>query len=336
MMRNGYINVSMHDLTSKIFFRMPVIQTTDLNAFIDLITNSDIPHPVYFEQAPGAPLRGRSTFSSYNPPRYGLADIPVLQRGLYFFYGSDKPLENSTLRYVIDSDASHTPYFSPEGSEKHNVSAHERLSSACLAAGMLRFEEYNGHIVLAGIDHNSGYFKPEVDCLIWPLKMLLSTKVFQLSSTLQLHCRIQGVATCFTLDTNALLDRVNMLMPSVSSFAQQQSASDSYEMLRERIQQQAAAVSLAQQNESIHNRQLLCHSVEAVSLNERSESVEPPAKRKKQTTMQTEEQSLCLVRMARLKFSLKQIGFSKTSAFSIWQPGKSRSLAKPMPPSPTP
>lgn len=210
-------------------FTMPAIQSTDLTSFINAL-NLQVPCRKYTKLAEGAMLRNRNTYyGDYQYDRYSLVNVSDLLERLSFDTSDFLSDEDHAIRYVIPADNSQEAYFSLEGSEKYGVAAHERLSPKCLAAGMLYFTKQGAHISLVGMNHDSGYFQPTVESLIWPLKLFLSNQTFNLESDLQLGCRVGDDQIVYTLNVESLYRRLENVTPTISSFEEAQPCSGSYE-----------------------------------------------------------------------------------------------------------
>ncbi len=216
---------------------MPGIVKTNLNEFIGCL-NTLTPYRTYYERAEGYEPRKRNTSLTYHPKQYDLANVSSLLHSLSFDSSFLCGLEGYALRYVIANDEGRTAYFSLEGGETGNVSAHERLAPNCLSAGMLMFEKRDGVISLTGLDHDSGYFKPEVESLIWPLKMLFATDSFNLNETLNIACREEAGCT-YQLNVAALRARLTDVLPRVSAFSEKPTTcfSDSFEAYAQHVRQ---------------------------------------------------------------------------------------------------
>lgn len=123
-----------------------------------------------------------------------------------------------TIRFVVSKD--NKVFLGENGPVQRSTPGHEEMSnSLCLAAGTLTFDSSLTTII--SISHESGFFKPQISCLIWILKYLYSdSSVFTIGEKLSISYFDEQINNWqeLALDSDELKSFLDNITPLAANF----------------------------------------------------------------------------------------------------------------------
>ena len=131
---------------------------------------------------PGRPSRDKSyTHNFYDVSHLSALTQELLNLGSGYDYN-----EKYGVRYLVETNG--RIVFAREGRPGKYIPGHKQISTRCLAAGNIYFNEDYSKIVK--INHESGDFHPGIETLVHPLAILLATVPHILGRSLDVEVRL--------------------------------------------------------------------------------------------------------------------------------------------------